>query len=86
MLAGGFFDSGTAGYYPLQFGPGGFDVFFVIIVFDKAKSSFFGNRRNGASPENLALTKEDLGVAMGFSLVLTRKIKVDIGFFIAFKA
>ena len=54
----------------------------TFITFDKTKGSFLSHRTNGSGTKGIVFAKYIADVQMGARLVSTRKVQVDIGYFI----
>ena len=86
MLAGTAADTGTARQQALDLTVALGDPFIFKIMFHIAVGGLVGHGRYGACLEGLLVAENDLGVGVGFGLVFSGEVEVDIRFLIPLEA
>ena len=59
---------------------------FLVITFDKSESCFICQSTDRSGTEGLALSKDDLCIIVGLTLIFSGKVQVNIRFLISLKA
>ena len=86
MLSGGPVDSHAALHNPVYLTISLMHTMLFIIILYITECGFICQRTNGSGTESLSRTKNYFCIFMGFTLVITGEIKINIRLFISLKS
>ena len=86
MLSGGTPDSHTSLHNPVNFTVSFMYAAFFIIIFHITKCSLICKRTNRSGSKSLSGSKNNLGIFVRLTLIVSGKVKIDIRLFISLKS